>query len=599
MKLLAAMLALLLLVGCAAPGQETETAPTKVDPLHSPGHILESQTSGIIQVFPTEQTAFSRVYPMGQELLLQSGGSLVRLTGSSLTPGAKGEAQVVLRTDPDGVWLFDGVRQQVVILGSDLEELQTIALPGTVLGTPGLSEDGRFLYYLQEGRLLQLDCSSGLSRVLRDNMHFSDGSVKALGSQTRELLVQLTLEDGGSQSLLVSAQDGSTLHAELSPLDAARSEAGLQLVTADTGGQLVLLLTDGGTAAQLKLHQGEQVCCFLDSSLITSASTQDGITLRLYSFTSGILQSTVSLPGIDTVGGGCFTIDENLYITVRDAASGEWWVLRWNYDAFPPESTTSCLEPYYTREAPDTLGMRQCRERAASIGDTYGVTVLLFDEAAGAAPWDYAFTAAYRVDETQWALDNLEEALSAFPEGFLGKLNQDWDELTICLVSAIRGTAESGSLDSAEGLQFQSGSRCYIALAPSSPESLRYTLFHEFSHLIDTQVLNKCSAYDNWNDLNPQDFAYTMDYHADTSAYASLLSGENRAFVDSYAMSYPSEDRARIFECAANPGNEEMFTAPILQQKLLRICTGIRQAFGLTKDSQSFVWEQYLTMPLS
>ena len=166
-------------------------------------------------------------------------------------------------------------------------------------------------------------------------------------------------------------------------------------------------------------------------------------------------------------------------------------------------------------------------------------------------------------------------------------------------MSAIRGTAESGSLDSAEGLQFQSGSRCYIALAPSSPESLRYTLFHEFSHLIDTQVLNKCSAYDNWNDLNPQDFAYTMDYHADTSAYASLLSGENRAFVDSYAMSYPSEDRARIFECAANPGNEEMFTAPILQQKLLRICTGIRQAFGLTKDSQSFVWEQYLTMPLS
>ena len=108
-------------------------------------------------------------------------------------------------------------------------------------------------------------------------------------------------------------------------------------------------------------------------------------------------------------------------------------------------------------------------------------------------------------------------------------------------------------------------------------------------------MLTRCSAYDNWNDLNPQDFAYAMDYAVDTSAYAALLEGDSRAFIDGYAMTYPAEDRARIFECACNPGNESLFASPIMRQKLLRVCTGIRQAFGLPTDSGPYLWEQYLS----
>ena len=85
-----------------------------------------------------------------------------------------------------------------------------------------------------------------------------------------------------------------------------------------------------------------------------------------------------------------------------------------------------------------------------------------------------------------------------------------------------------------------------------------------------------------------------MDYQVDLEAYGSFLEGDDRAFIDSYSMTYPAEDRARIFECAANPGNELLFTSPILRAKLLRICTGIRQAFNLTQEEGPYVWEQYL-----
>ena len=587
MKFLAALLALFLLAGCAAPSEET-TAPSETT--QAPGQALEAQTQGAVQVFPTGETGFCRLYPMGEDLLLQCGGSLSRRSGPEFQEAAQGSTQVVLRTDPDGAWVLTG--HTVSVLDNALQELQTIPLPETLSGIPGLSPDSRYLYYLDRGCLKVLDCSTGLSSLLRDHMNFYDGSVTALSQEL--LFLRLTREDGTAQSLLLSALDGSTQYPDYAPQDAAWSEAGLQMVLTDLGSPLVVLLAPGGTAGQLPLAPREEVLCFLDRFVITKTPTPTGTTLRLYSFASRMLRSEVELHGIDTLGNGCFTENGRLYLTARDEDSGLWWILRWNYDAFPPESTDSCLVPYYTRQYPDQSGMQQCRETADRLENKFGISILLFDEAAQAAPWDYHFTAAYRVDETQWQLQGLEEALDTFPQGFLSKLTRGWDDLTLCLVSAIEGTAGTGSLDTAEGLQFQSGSHFYLALAPSSPESLRYTLFHECSHLIDTQVLTRCSVYDNWNDLNPQDFAYAMDYQVDLKAYGSFLEGDDRAFIDSYSMTYPAEDRARIFECAANPGNELLFTSPILRAKLLRICTGIRQSFNLTQEDGPYVWEQYL-----
>ena len=83
---------------------------------------------------------------------------------------------------------------------------------------------------------------------------------------------------------------------------------------------------------------------------------------------------------------------------------------------------------------------------------------------------------------------------------------------------------------------------------------------------------------------------------AGNTPFGALLTGPDRVFIDNYAMTFPAEDRARIFECACTPGNEEDFASPILQAKLQRICTGIRQAFDLEDVPERFLWEQYLTL---
>ena len=589
MRLLAALLAVLLLAGCASQPAETKQA-TGEDALHVPGHSLETRTSGIMQVFPTEADSFCQLWAMGEDLLLQSGGVLTRLSGPNLTPQARMEAQTVLHSGGDGVWLFDG--SAVSVLDENFTLLQTVSVPDPVVGVPGLDEDGRALYYLTDGSLKKLDLASGLASLLRDGMTFTDGSVSGLGAGS--LLLHLTDEEGTGSTLLLSAADGSTLHPELTVSDASRMETGLCVLLED--GQAVLL-PEEGEASRVLLREGEQVLGFLPeiNGLYTAISGSTGVTVGLYDLSAGVLRSSVLLPDIDLAGQCRVTSDGNIYLTAHSAAENAWWILKWNYTAFPPESKESCLEPYYTRDNPDNAGQAACRAQAQTLGKRYGITVLVFGEAAEAAPWDYAFTPAYRVDKTQWALTDLESTLAAFPEGFLEALKQDWDDLTVCIVDSIRGTAESGSLDSAEGLQFQNGAHYYIALAPQDEDSLKHTLFHEFSHLIDTQVMNRSSAYDNWNDLNPQDFAYSLDVNADMTPYKALLTGPDRAFVDDYAMTFPSEDRARIFECACTPGNREIFDSPIMQAKLRQICTGIREAFGLKNTEETLLWEQYLT----
>lgn len=586
MKFLALLLALLL-AGCAAqPTPTTET--TAADALYTPGHRLETQTSGMMQVFPTETSGFCRIWAMGEDVLLSGDGKLTRLSGASLTPGSTRQADTVLQTGNDGVWLFDG--SAVQILDGSFALLQTVTIPDEVLGVPGL--EGSQLYYLSEGCLKVLDLSTGLSSLLRDNMAFTDGTVQCLGDL---LLLHLTDEDGIGKTLLVSAADGSTQYPSLAVTDACRFETGLGILLED--GQ-VLLLPDSGGAQKLTLEEGEQMVGFLPEigGLITCRNDTAGLTLRLYALSRGILRCSVLLPEVDLVGTGCVSADGTLYISAHSTQETAWWILRWNYEAFPPVSEDSCLEPYYTRDFLDVQGQASCETLARELGAQYGISVLLFDEAAACAPWDYSFTAEYRVDKTNWALEDLKATLEAFPEGFLTKLRQDWEDLTVCIVDTIQGTAESGSLDSAEGLQFQNGSHFYIALAPKEEDSLKHTLFHEFSHLIDNRVLTKTGAYDNWNDLNPQDFAYRLDLNADMTPYKALLTGPDRVFIDNYAMTFPAEDRARIFECACTSGNEEDFVSPILQAKLQRICTGIRQAFDLEADAESFLWEQYLTL---
>ena len=120
-------------------------------------------------------------------------------------------------------------------------------------------------------------------------------------------------------------------------------------------------------------------------------------------------------------------------------------------------------------------------------------------------------------------------------------------------------------------------------------------LYHELYHVMETRLLTDSTAFDRWDALNPKGFTYDLDYTANRSRQAEqYLQPTNRSFVDTYSMSYPKEDRARIMETAMCDGNEELFRSSTMQGKLRCLSQAIREAYGLKKSTETFRWEQYL-----
>ena len=130
-----------------------------------------------------------------------------------------------------------------------------------------------------------------------------------------------------------------------------------------------------------------------------------------------------------------------------------------------------------------------------------------------------------------------------------------------------------------------------IALGVPSEQAL----YHELFHVIETRILSESKAFDQWNDLNPAGFCYDYDYTANAQRDSGVyLFEDHRFFVDTYSMSFPKEDRARIMEYAMLPGMEDLFHSEGMQKKLKTLCHGIRDAYNLETYEAPLLWEQYL-----
>ena len=152
-------------------------------------------------------------------------------------------------------------------------------------------------------------------------------------------------------------------------------------------------------------------------------------------------------------------------------------------------------------------------------------------------------------------------------------------------------------MEAASGIQYWLEDRPCIALTTSATEG---SLNHELCHVMDTRVFAHSNAYDQWEELNPSGFKYDYDYAANATRNAGeYLREAERCFIDTYSMSFPKEDRARVLEYAMTPGNVDYFQSRVMQAKLKQICLGLREAFGLKKSPETFLWEQYLKESLA
>ena len=233
--------------------------------------------------------------------------------------------------------------------------------------------------------------------------------------------------------------------------------------------------------------------------------------------------------------------------------------------------------------------------RAKELGEKYGL-IIYVGEQCDTRFDDFYASLATDYDQVSSALNVLERAMSAYPEGMIRQLRYDYvQSIQVHLIADLQadGNGRTGGGYNAFTQTMWDHSLMVIDIEDSSEQ----TYYHEMSHLIDKYLEWHAQEHSDalfseasWVGLNPMWFdGYTYDY----SWEQDLWNGE--AFIDGYATISPTEDRARVLEYAmADTGNYHFAKGTVLYRKLDYYARCIRDAFDTTGWTGKPLWEQFL-----
>lgn len=244
-------------------------------------------------------------------------------------------------------------------------------------------------------------------------------------------------------------------------------------------------------------------------------------------------------------------------------------------------------------------------DRAKAIEDKYNIKISIGEECSNILG-GYAIRPLTCYDDVANALNILDEELSKYPDGFIEQIRyENLDTIHFYITSDLIGTS-SGTLETAGGFQMEIGNEALIVVDFNYFDIAKSTIHHEFGHCIDDMLVYNGGIDEKiWDTYNPVSVTggsvytdtYDMFGNYGDEIYAYGTNGEdyeNSYFVDTYSMTYPSEDRARIWEnIMSDEGYVDWSRTPHLTAKLNYYAECIRQNFDSTGWNE-VRWEKYM-----
>lgn len=287
----------------------------------------------------------------------------------------------------------------------------------------------------------------------------------------------------------------------------------------------------------------------------------------------------------------CFLVgnyDENGFLT-------EVELCRWSYahDAEPMEVEQVSFDRM-------ELELAAITQR---INEKWGVKVYYQPDLVHLVASDYDAAAVTDLQVLYSHILQLEDALSTYPEGFFDDLCYgDFTHLEIYICGKFTPLTPNG-ITTAEALSNTRGSAMVIGvnveyLNGEYPRVLAHELLHIMERRIDQIDID---IFGEWITLTPGGHdAYYYSYHDEngyemndvTNTYYFEDDPADVYFVDAYSKSFPTEDRARVFEKLVESGGDPFFAdSPVLMEKARVLCRIIRENFPSVAALERASWE--------
>ena len=187
----------------------------------------------------------------------------------------------------------------------------------------------------------------------------------------------------------------------------------------------------------------------------------------------------------------------------------------------------------------------------------------------------------------------LDDVFEYFPKGFFKELGNN-NEVWVYLTGSLR---YSDTKNNISGFATQIGRIPFIAIDTGYTDVLfKEIMVHETSHLIDRLATD---WLDGWIELMPKKVgeSYHNSYDKNSNEYTAYGTGEVW-FYDQYSRTFPTEDRAVIFQkmyVSAMNGEltNEFKKYENLQEKAAYYSDMMRDVFESCKNAEQLPWEKF------
>lgn len=562
---------LLLLVGCTDETSSIKPVEVVTEMVENLPY-MESVSGSIRRHVVSQGVDNLEMLDSGVLLLDQHGNAMLVDEDSAEIKASKNGEKTILCARSDRIIGYVSETSTVVVWDSEFNIISEYDLENGVAGDPVACEDE--VYYCVNDYIRALNLETGLTRNI---MQFVPEEQTLSGAYFGGRMIGW---HSGDITSLVSTVDGQVVFHDSKIKAFSTGNDSYFAVYQDGVVNQYIWGTLNDTPMQLEFKESQiypQMNC---SDIIVSQNLENGLKLMRFNMDDRVCVGSIEADGfgdiIDVVSSEVYT-----------------WILtsnglyRWDYSADKPETQENFFREMVTSENPDTKALTACSERAKQISERYGIDIYVWQDAV-LYGGEYVIAAEYQTDVINEMLEDVDSQLSGIPTDLL-KITDEYCGLQICLVRSIRGD---------KFIQYLTDDGFCMAITPEA--DIQEAILTGLGWGIDSCVIGNSRDLDYWDDLNPFGFSYDYDYivneHRTDTNY---ITGKDRAFVDKRAMSFPSEDRARIFYYAMTDGNEELFSSPTLQAKLKTFCEGIREAYGWQKETVIFQWEQYLEQSLA
>ena len=582
------------IVGVLALALSACTAQTETPDLglYLPGSFLEVQTAGAVKGYPLPEAGYDALVPTSDGGLLLRGSQLQRLQGETLAVAGQWELPgEVICADESGLICYGQETKSLVFFGVDMKEMARLQLPEETVGVPCLSENWEKVYYCTCTGVFQLDMHTGITRLLRqqENPWQTVSGVYRNGTVLR---CEVKTAEGKTRVQFFSTEDGGSLY---------ESESVQTLVT---WGDAWYLSSYRSCVPQYLVGMGEQTYCLWpvqgaqstfvltqQNVIMTVRQIDNGVVIDGYQLPEGNRKWGITLSGVADVRSLQADGSGRVLFLAKDIQTGKDLICKWDFISSPVIDETSYLQPYYTQQNWDEKALETVKAEFTELGNAYNVNFLLWQEAMNQVPDGYEVAGEYLAQAYAQALSRLKTVLSGIPKEILENLGDG--AFTVCLVRDLEGEPGYGTPANPGCVQYWQNGQPYLVLAMG--QNMELDFYRGLYYAMEYKMLSTNSLFYEWNTLNPEGFVYDGNYKNYESHEGSpYLQETQRAFADSFSMTYPREDRASLFAHACVSGNGALFGSQIMQVKLQLLCRGIDMVFQPVGAEQPFPWEQYL-----